>query len=110
MTDRTVFTPEAEEQLVELYRYISATGSPAAAAGYTNSIVAFCEELATFPRLGKARDDIRPGLRTIGFQRRVLVAFAAIGQDLVPNLQQKRSRGLSRQLQAAVAAIGRPIP
>ena len=70
MTDRTVFTPEAEEQLVELYRYISATGSPAAAAGYTNSIVAFCEELATFPRLGKARDDIRPGLRTIGFQRR----------------------------------------
>ncbi len=83
MTDRTVFTPEAEEQLVELYRYISATGSPAAAAGYTNSIVAFCEELATFPRLGKARDDIRPGLRTIGFQRRVLVAFAAIGQDLV---------------------------
>ena len=76
MTFSDVFTPEAEEQLVSLYRYIAAAGSPEPAARYTDSIVAFCEELAAFPHRGRARDDIRPVLRTIGFRRRVIVAFA----------------------------------
>ena len=67
MTSSVVFTPEAEEQLVDLYRYITTVGSPEAAARYTDSIVTFCEELATFPHQGRARDDIRPGLRIIGF-------------------------------------------
>lgn len=39
MTSSVVFTPEAEEQLVDLYRYIAAAGSPEAAARYTDSIV-----------------------------------------------------------------------
>ena len=83
MTFSVVVTPEAEEQLVNLYRYIAAAGSPEAAARYTDSIVAFCEELATFPHRGRARDDIRPGLRTIGYRRRVLVAFSVISQGLL---------------------------
>jgi plasmid stabilization system protein ParE len=29
VTSSVVFTPEAEEQLVDLYRYIAAAGSPA---------------------------------------------------------------------------------
>jgi len=61
VTSSVVFTPEAEEQLVDLYRYIAAAGSPEAAARYTDSIVTFCEELAAFPYQGRARDDIRPG-------------------------------------------------
>jgi plasmid stabilization system protein ParE len=51
-----VFTPEAEDQLVELYRYIAASGSAEVAARYTEEIVAYCEELAAFPRRGRARD------------------------------------------------------
>ena len=66
MSPEVVFAPEAEEQLVDLYRYIAVADSPEAADSYTDSIVAFCEELALFPNRGKARDDIRPGLRTIG--------------------------------------------
>ena len=83
MSSEVVFAPEAEEQLVDLYRYIAVAGSPEAADRYTDSIVAFCEELALFPHRGKARDDIRPGLRTIGFRRRVIVAFAVFDQVLV---------------------------
>ncbi len=67
MTFSVAFTPEAEEQLVDLYRYIAAAGPPEAAARYPDSILAFCEELATFPLRGRARDDIRPGLRVIGY-------------------------------------------
>jgi toxin ParE1/3/4 len=78
-----VFTPEAEDQLVELYRYIAAAGSKEVAARYTEEIVAYCEQLAAFPHRGRARDDIRPGLRTIGFRRRVVIAFAVLGQAVV---------------------------
>ncbi len=49
---------------------------------YTEAIVAHCEELAAFPRRGRARDDIRPGLRTIGFRRRVVIAFAVLDQTV----------------------------
>jgi plasmid stabilization system protein ParE len=83
VTLRVVFTPEAQEQILELYRYVAAAGSPEVAARYTEAIVAFCEELAMFPHRGKARDDIRPGLRTVGFRRRVVVAFAVLDRDVV---------------------------
>ena len=83
MTFSVAFTPEAEKQLVSLYRYIAAAGSPEAAARYVDSIVTFCEELAAFPLRGRARDDIRPGLRVIGYRRRVVVAIASYGPACV---------------------------
>ncbi|OBG86629.1 plasmid stabilization protein [Mycobacterium sp. E802] len=83
MTLTVVFTPEAEDQLVELYRYIATAGSADVAARYSQDIVAFCEELAAFPHRGRARDDVRPGLRTIGFRRRVVIAFAVLGEKLI---------------------------
>ena len=58
-----IFTPEAQEQLAALYRYIAAAASPEIAERYTSAIVAYCEDLQTFPHRGTRRDDIRPGLR-----------------------------------------------
>lgn len=75
---RVVFRQEALEQLEELYEFIADAGSPENAADFTESIVSFCETLASFPLRGTTRDDLRPGLRTIGFRRRVVVAFAVI--------------------------------
>jgi toxin ParE1/3/4 len=79
---RVVFSPEAEEQLVELYRYIAAAGSPDSAAQYTEAIVAFCEGLVQFPRRGSARDDIRPGLRTVSYRKRTVIAFAVLDSTI----------------------------
>jgi plasmid stabilization system protein ParE len=45
---RLVFRQEALQQLEELYDFIADAGSPATAAGFTESIVAFCEGLADF--------------------------------------------------------------
>ena len=89
MTFSVVFTPEAEEQLVDLYRYIAAAGSPESAARYTDSIMAFCEELATFPYRGKARDDIGSGLRVIGYKRRLVVAFAVISECVLAEITRR---------------------
>ena len=79
---RVVLRPEALEQLDELYDYIADAGSSENAEKFTESILFFCEGLADFPYRGLARDDLRPGLRTIGFKRRVVVAYAVLDETV----------------------------
>lgn len=57
---RVVFSPEAEEQLANLYHYIAHAASPDIAANYAEAIGAYCESLQTFPHRGTKRDDVRP--------------------------------------------------
>ncbi|HRK38962.1 MAG TPA: type II toxin-antitoxin system RelE/ParE family toxin [Burkholderiaceae bacterium] len=75
MRYRVVFSPEAQEQLVELYRYIAEAASPAVAARYTDAIVSYCESLCMFPLRGTKRDDVRPGLRITHYRKRTVIAF-----------------------------------
>ncbi len=75
MKYRVCFSPEAEAQLIKLYVDLSTMASDEVAARYTDDLVTYCEGLATFPQRGSRRDDIRPGLRTIGFRKRVTIAF-----------------------------------
>lgn len=75
MTYRVVFSPEALEQLAELYRYIAEAASPDVAAQYTEAIVSYCESLRTFALRGTPRDDVRPGLRITNYKKRAVIAF-----------------------------------
>ena len=70
-----IFTPEAQEQLVALYRYIAAAASPETAERYTSSIVTYCEGLQSFPHRGSQRDDIRPGLRVTNYKGQYAPVF-----------------------------------
>lgn len=79
---KVIFSPEALEQLVALYRYIAAAASPGIAERYTSAIVAYCEDLRDFPNRGTRRDDVRPGLRITNYKKRVVIAFA-VEADLV---------------------------
>lgn len=58
------FTPEAEKQLADIYRFIAAAASPIIAERYTSAIITHCEGMHTVPNRGTRRDDVRPGLRT----------------------------------------------
>jgi plasmid stabilization system protein ParE len=82
MSYRVVFSPEAEEQLAALYRYVEAAASPDIAARYTDAIVTYCESLRTFPQRGTRRDDVRPGLRITHYKKRAVIAFG-VTTDLV---------------------------
>ena len=82
MSHRVVFSPEAQADLLELYDMIARAAGPERALAYTERIVTYCQGLATFPERGTKRDDLRPGLRTAGFRRRVTLAFH-IGADTV---------------------------
>ncbi|MEX6506281.1 type II toxin-antitoxin system RelE/ParE family toxin [Jiella sp. M17.18] len=79
---RVVFTPRAGRHIQSLHAYISAETSEAGADSYTDRILLFCRSLATFPLRGSCRDDILPGLRVVGFKRRVSIAFT-VHQDVV---------------------------
>ena len=70
------FTPEAEEQLADLYRFIAVAASPIIAERYTNAIITHCEGMHTVPNRGTRRDDIRPGLRITNYKLRAVIAFA----------------------------------
>jgi len=70
-----IFTREAQEQLVALYRYIAVAASPEIAERYTSSIVTFCTGLQNFPHRGTRRDDVRPGLRITNYKKRAVIAF-----------------------------------
>jgi toxin ParE1/3/4 len=74
MDHRVVFAPEAQADLVRIARR-----SPAADLA---RIEAWCEGLADEPERGTRRDDLFPGLRVLGFEGRVAVAFH-IGLDTV---------------------------
>jgi len=61
--------------LDRLHRYIADRAGEGIADGYVDRIVTSCRGLSIFPLRGKARDDLLPGLRTIGFERRATIAF-----------------------------------
>jgi toxin ParE1/3/4 len=82
MRYRIAFSPEAEEQLIELYRSIAIEASPEIAARYTDAIATYCESLQTFPMRGTKRDDVRPGLRITHYRKRTIIAFT-VEADLV---------------------------
>jgi toxin ParE1/3/4 len=46
-------------------------------------IVTFCQGLTTFPLRGTRRDDLLPGLRVIGFERRASIAFVAMDSAIL---------------------------
>ncbi len=73
---KVVFAPRAEEQLDHLYMYIALSSGETRADHYVGSIVTQCLSLATFPERGTKRDDIRPNLRTMGYNRSATIAFS----------------------------------
>ncbi len=71
-----IFSPRAEQQLDDLYTYIADRGGEERAERYVNGIIGFCQSFSTFPERGTKRDDVRPNLRTIGYAKRVTIAFS----------------------------------
>ena len=77
------FRPRAEADLLALYEYIAEEAGTAIAGAYLERIELACLNLATFPERGTQPDDIRPGLRTIGFERRATITFQVLENEVV---------------------------
>jgi toxin ParE1/3/4 len=77
------FRPLAEADLFGLYRYIAEAAGADVAGAYIDRIEAACLALETFPERGTRRDDIRPGLRVLGFERRATIVFQVRRAEVV---------------------------
>jgi toxin ParE1/3/4 len=70
-----VFRPAAEADLLALHRHVAEDAGLEIAGDYIGRIEEACLSPETSPKRGTARDDIRPGLRVMGFERRVTIVF-----------------------------------
>lgn len=70
------FRPEAVRDLEGIFGFIvELTNDPAMASGYVRRIRNRCLQIGNVPRGGTPRDDLEPGLRTVPFERRAVIAY-----------------------------------
>ena len=90
MTRPVRFSPEAVADIADIHDYIAPRGGKRVAATYVARIYQYCLDMETFPERGTRRDDIWPGLRLVGFERRATVAF-----EVTP-AEERIVRGIGR--------------
>jgi toxin ParE1/3/4 len=71
-----VFSPEASADLDAPYDWIASAAGVSVALGYIERIEVFCAGLEIASERGHRRDDIRAGLRILGFEKRITIAFS----------------------------------
>lgn len=77
-----VFSPEAIQDFNDLYSYIVSDAGAPRARSYVGNIYDYCLSFETFPERGTRRDDLAPGLRTVGYHRRATIAFRIDGAEV----------------------------
>ena len=83
---RLVFRPEAEADLVGLYRYIAqVSGGIDVAFKFTERLRVACFALADFSERGAPRNDIKDGLRILTHERKSVIAYFIKGDSVVIN-------------------------
>jgi toxin ParE1/3/4 len=77
------FRPAALADLEDIFHYIlRISANPAVARGYVERIRVRCQRIATLPHAGRPRDDLAKGLRSIAFERRVVIVYRVIGDTV----------------------------
>ncbi|MEL6464963.1 MAG: type II toxin-antitoxin system RelE/ParE family toxin [Pseudomonadota bacterium] len=82
-TRTVVFAPEAQEDLIGLYDWIAEAAHPNTALNYIERLEDYCRGFSVASERGHKRDDIRKGLRIVGFERRVTIAFAVTDAEVI---------------------------
>lgn len=83
MSHSVIFSPRAEAQLVKLHKDIGDRSAPGIGERYAAAIVKYCLAFSTFPHRGTRRDDVRLGVRTVGYRRRATIAFEVVNDTVI---------------------------
>lgn len=75
MSHRVVFSPEAQEQLAELFPLCRRSGNARCRRAIHGSHRELLREPEYVPLRGTKRDDVRPGLRITHYKKRAVIAF-----------------------------------
>ena len=66
---------QALDQLAAIGDHIARRSTGDIAADFVNRVLDHAGDLNMYPNRGTQRDDVRPGLRTISYRKRVTIAF-----------------------------------
>jgi plasmid stabilization system protein ParE len=72
---RVTFSADAERDLKDIYDHIEDAAGASIAEPYVRRLYDYCLSFAIFPQRGAGHDDIRPGLRSVGYRRRATISF-----------------------------------
>jgi toxin ParE1/3/4 len=88
------WSPEAEQDLLEIWQYRAEHGSVEAADRLLRAIDTACRSLADGPFRGRARDELRPGLRSILVEAYLIFYRVGAGAvEVVGVLHERRDAG-----------------
>jgi toxin ParE1/3/4 len=76
----------AYEDLAGIWAWIAADAGLDIADAYRTRLLGFLAKLEDFPRRGTPRDDLRPGIRSLVFER-TIIAFYQVDSSIVTILR-----------------------
>lgn len=77
-----VITPDAEDDLSAIYDRIADASSERVALAYVERVRTHLAGFDLAAERGSLRRDIRPHVRSVGFERRLTIAFTVIGSEV----------------------------
>ena len=75
MTWRIVYDPQALDDLDRIHSWVARHAGARIADSYEQRIISFVSRLRNFPNRGQHRDELGEGVRVIGFEERVDIAY-----------------------------------
>jgi toxin ParE1/3/4 len=72
---KVVFSPEAQHDLLTLYDFIAEQSGSSRALTYITRLESYCSGFDLIGERGTRRDDLRRGLRVVGFKGSATIAF-----------------------------------
>ena len=79
---RLRFTARAKQDFLRLLDWIAERAGTEVALDYVQRVEAFCEGLAYSSERGHRRDDLRRGMRVVGFERRIAITFVVLDEEV----------------------------
>lgn len=76
------FRNSALRDLEDILTYLAPRMGIVPARAYVRRIQNYCLGLVNSPKRGTQRDDIRPGIRLVGYRRRATIAFRVEGNTV----------------------------
>jgi plasmid stabilization system protein ParE len=70
-----IFDRAARQDLNDIFDYVAARAGSVTAERFTTKLHEHCVKLEHMPERGTRRDELRRGLRTIGYRRRATILF-----------------------------------
>lgn len=78
-----IWRPEARDDLYTIYDWIAGQADPDTAYACTSRIEHFVQRLSHFPNRGSQRFNLAAGLRSVTFERRIIITYRVDNGEVV---------------------------